>query len=380
MNAKKVFRKAWLWLGIVSWLSVILVIATACLFFEWNLALTALSTLVPILIWYLRWNNRLEVPIGWEFVYQWNGQRIEPLKPGLYYPFYYFDMLSSCSEVLMKSQKLNILTGVRTGLSPELVETYNYGSPTNIEPKTGDYVRLMYAAEVKCHNSQKMAYEKTDPFGFIVGLLEQEVIIYIKTLDNEGINDYFVGGIPSAEWILRVTTKLAPIILNEVGMELLRFIPIDVLNTPETEASRRKVEEKKREKEVLKAELSNMTEKKLIGIEADSIATHAISAKIEAIKTKAGVNGVVALKYLAHLDTTQGVVQASQKGNITYMSDAGNSKLTDSFALGWGLNAHQKNDQVVPVNSADKDDEEADENNNGPKKPKQKVVVNKKKN
>jgi hypothetical protein len=371
MDAKKVFWKAWV--SLIAWSTVLaLVIALALVitgiiyeFFWLSVFLAVVIIFLPLAsIVIIRWQKRVEVPANWEYLYEWSGQKMAPLEPGLYYPFPYFGFLSEESRVLMNKQIIYIMSGSRDGLDSADVEKFVYGSLTDVEPGTGDFIRLKYGVEIQCTDSKKLVYERTDPFGFIAGLAEKEVVKFIKGLSGEDVNDCFV----KRNWNKTVINKLQLLIEQETGVKIIRFIPIDVMNTPETEAARRAEEMKKREKAVLEAELKNMEVKEKISAKADGMVTHTINS----VKTTAGVNGLVALKFITEKQKLSTIENASKNGQFTYMDSSGSGKLTDASAMGWGFHAHNSNAQPPVKNDVATPD---DENQGGKKK----VTVNKKK-
>lgn len=374
-NAEEVFLSAWLkWLFLS--IAVAFIVAVVVTIVGAVMDFLLIAVLASILIFIiplttliiLRWKNRVEVPANWEYLYEWSGEKLLPLIPGLYFPFPYFGFLSDVSKVLMNQQMIYILSGVRDGLSPDDIKKYKYGSQTNVEPGTGDFLRLKYGAEIQCVDSTKLVYVKNNPFSFIAGLLELEVVKFIKTLNSEKVNDRFV----KCKWDKRLAVITASM-ESEIGVKIIRFVPIDVMNTPQSEQSRREVELKKRERESLKEELLNMEVKKKISVEADEMRSNAIKT----IKSDAGVNGVVALKFISEQQKLTTIETASKKGNITYMDSSGSGKLSDSFAMGWGLNAHNSNVNSSPKGSGSADPDDDDDDDQGTKKS---VIVKKKKN
>ncbi|MFZ2310119.1 MAG: hypothetical protein WAW11_01085 [Patescibacteria group bacterium] len=369
-KAEEVFLSAWLrwlFLSIAVALVVVIVltiIGTVLDFFWIAILASGLILITPVVtIAILRWKNRVEVPANWEYLYEWSGEKLLPLTPGLYFPFPYLGFLSEASQVLMSQQTIYIFSGVRDVLSTDEIKKYKYGSQTNIEPGTGDVLRLKYAAEFQCVDSFKLVYTKKTPFVFMAGLLELEVVKFAKTLTGEKVNDKFV----KYQWDKKLAKAIATI-EAEVGVKIIRFMPIDVINTSDTEKSRLDVELKKREREVLNEELLNMAVKKKISAEADSTRSNAIKA----IKDDAGVNGIVALKFLSEQKKLDTIEVASKKGNITYMDSSGSGKLNDSFTLGWGLNAHNSTSNQSPNGTS------VDPNDNGNQGAKKPVTVKKK--
>lgn len=371
MDAKEVFLKAWI--SLIAWSTLLaLVVALGLVvvggifgFFWWAMLVAVIIFFSPLTVMVIiRWQKRVEVPANWEYLYEWSGQVMAPLEPGLYYPFPYFGFLSEESRVLMNKQIIYIMSGSRNGLDSADIEKFAYGSLTDVEPGTGDFIRLKYGVEIQCVDSKKLVYERTDPFGFIAGLAEKEVVLFVKGLSGEDINDQFINN----DWDTNLIAKLQSLIEVETGVEIKRFIPIDVMNTPETEAARRAEEMKKREKAVLEAELKNMDVKEKISAKADGMVTHTINS----VKNTAGVNGLVALRFITEKQKLSTIETASRNGQFTYMDSSGSGKLTDASAMGWGFHAHNSNAQPSVKNDVAVPD---DENQGGRKK----ITVNKKK-
>jgi len=374
MDAKKVFLAAWLKLAFWS-TAIALVIALVIItigviyhFFLTSLLIAFAMIILPaIVIVIVRWLKRVVVQAKHELVYEWCGEVLEPIKPSIVYPFDYFNFLSDGTLVPMNHQTLFILSGERSGLSQKDIDQFIYGSDTNVEPADGDYVRLKYGVEIECQDSIKLIYEKTDAYSFIAGLVEMKVIIFIKTLSNEGVND----GFAEPDWGTNLITDLAPQILSEVGVKLLKFFPIDVMNTLETEKSRSEVGMERRKGQVLKEKLENIVNyEKPISAEKDTMRTKTLTS----IKTEAGVNGLVALKFINEQKKLETIATASQKGNITYMDDSGHGKLNDSFTTGWGFNAFNNGPKSLS-SKKDVDIEQDDDNNN--QIPKKIITINK---
>jgi hypothetical protein len=260
------------------------------------------------------------------------------------------------------------LSGARDGLDPADIEKYAYGSLTNVEPGTGDFIRLKYGLEIQCVDSHRLVYERTDPFGFIAGLTEKEVIIFVKGLSGERINDEFIN----FDWQTNLIDKLQSLVELETGVRIIRFIPIDIMNTPETEEARRAEEMEKRQKAVLEAKLVNMEVNKKISAKQDDMVINTINS----VKDTAGVNGIVALKFMTERQKLATIETAAGKSNFTYMDSSGSGKLTDASAMGWGFNSHNKSQPQLQPQSPKSDVAIPDDENQGNKK---KITVNKKK-
>lgn len=336
--------------------------------FEWKSEYNIiLKMVIGLVLAGLILGNRVAVPHTYEYVYEWIGKPLKPFKPGWHYPFPYFTFLSGPAKVPMNDQTLHILTGSREGLDDEIVNLHVYGSSSNIEPNNGDYVRLLYKVVLRCVDSIALVYNHTDPYAYVAGLVEFEVVKYVKGYDSEEVNDQFV----KRDWGY-VVNDLNIILPDAVGLELLSFIPMDVLNTPETEEQRRKLNEAKTNTQLLEEEEEQMDKKIKIGKKKDSI----LRNSIESIKQESGVDGGTALSFLRTERTLETVVEASKHGNFTYMDASGSGKLSEYSALGWGINSHAPKTKQSSKNS---DEEEGEENAGGrEKKSKVKVVKNKK--
>jgi len=347
MNAKKVFFRAWLWLGILSTILLVVILIAIFLASKASWYIFFVSLVPSVIVLWLRWSNRIIVPAKWNHIYEWKGKVLNSLTPGMYFPFVYLGFLNEGIEIPMENQIMHILTGVRDGLSPDIVSQYAYGAQSNAEPNTGDYLRLMYKLEYKCLDSEKLAYNQADPFSYIAGIVELQVNKYVHANKSEDIVDKFT------EQNLQ-TLAIVPD-MTSIGVELISFIPVDVLLTPEIEEVRRALDVERRKKElintevknavlreknkkkVLDVELSNMDVRKKIAGENNKIKVEAINA----IKIGVGVNGVVALKMAMKEKTLETIAKASENGSITYIDDSGSGDNTTSQAakFGWGIKA-----------------------------------------
>lgn len=350
MSNKMRFFLAWTVLFISIFLLSITVLSTIY-FLGVSGKIFLLLILLPLIFVYLVWQNKVEVPPKYNFVYEWRGEILDPLEPGWHYVFPYFGMLNEGEEIPMNSQMLYVLSGVRDGLSPKIINQYTFGTASNLEAETGDFVRMMYKLELKCEDPIKLVYEKDDPYGYIASVVEQKVNIYVHGKNVEQINDNFVKEDWNADVNLGIVDVRA-LILNEIGIDIVSFIPVDVINTPEVEESRRAIEIEIRKKElnnakidndvqlekgkgrVLTATLSNMSKKKSISEKADEIRVNSINA----IKTRVGVNSVVALKFATNEKKLDVILEASKAGNITYVDDS-NGGVSQATAMGFALRA-----------------------------------------
>lgn len=350
MDAKKVFFWAWFWLDLS--VTIIMAIALIVVYSIWGYWLAITSLLLPTLVIVaLRFVNRLSVAAERNWVFEWNGEKMEPLKPGLYYPFRLFGFLNEGEEVPMNRQMLYVLTGVRDGLSLEIINQYYYGTPSNVEPNEGDYLRLMYKIEFECFDPVKLIYAVDDPYAYLVGVLELEVNKYAKGLHSEKVLDGFAEKDWTTDLLSKTTITDAFLI---VGVNLISFIPVDVLVTLEVEEIRRKVQiEEKRadvikaelknsviiekgDKQILNARLANMNIREDISKKQDKIMVNSLNS----IKTDVGVNSVMALKFVTQQKTLQTIAESSKNGAITYIDGSGgDGTVAQAAKIGWGIKA-----------------------------------------
>lgn len=346
VNAK--FIRWWLFLVVVVSLVLLVPILIISLtiakeFIASLLGCIGVSVLISLIVGIitaisLRWQARVEVSAEWELVYEWSGKRIKPFKPGLYYPFPYLGFLNDGILVPTNSQILNILTGSRDeGIKEQLddYEDYEYGSHTNFDPATGDVLKLVYKIEIECEDSLKLVYAKNDPYRYIAGMVEIKIIRYLKSrkLSDEQINDEF----STIDWMNELRA-IIDTIKDDVGVEIKAFIPVDVINTPETEESRQGIMIEKRRREFLKEELKNNKVQQKISQIDDFKRVHTITSIID----EAGVHGNKALDYLATEKKLKAVVEAAKEGDMTFMDNSANGNLSGVYSMGWGFNAANK--------------------------------------
>jgi len=304
---------------------------------------------VPFVVWYLRLTNRLEVSPELNVIGEWQKRKMEPFKPGWHFPFRYFGFFEEIAEVPMNKQTLFILSGQRDGIEQAVVDQYVYGTASNMEPGTGDFIRLLYRVEIKCIDSLAATYNVDDPYEYIAGVIELNVGLYVHKSDGEEIIDKFTK--ETLDSIININIQEQ--ILTDTGIKLISFIPVDVINTPEVEAIRRELDHEERQTainkakiknavqikegdgELLKVTLANKAIEEDISKKDDQIRTN----EIKSIKDATGVSGDEALKFIIKDKTLETIAAASQTGNITYIDDSNNGNLNPAAAMGFAINA-----------------------------------------
>ena len=310
--------------------------------------------LIPIVIWFIRRSNRLEVSQGWNVIGEWEKQRMQPFEPGWHYPFWYFGYFDDVSEVPMNKQTLSILSGRREGYEQSIIDEYVYGSASDMDPGTGSALCLLYKADIQCVDSLTANYcVKGDPYEYIADRVEWCVGLYVHARSSEEIIDNF-----SKETLDSVIPDyIKEDVLLSTGFELLSFFPGDVSFNEETAASRAKEEQLKRKKVenslelenkvqlevgnklILLAELDNRTVIENIAKKDDQIRVNTIKS----LKDGADVDGEKALEFIIKEKTLETVKESAQKGNITYIDDSKGGALNQSAALGFAINANNQN-------------------------------------
>jgi hypothetical protein len=290
---------------------------------------------------------------------EWCGKKMKPFTNGYHYPFRKFGFFNVVAEVPMNKQTLYILSGVRDNLSQELIKQYVYGTASNMEPGTGDFVRLLYRVEVKCIDPLALVYNVNNPYDYVAGIIEQKVSLYVHHNKSEDIIDHFAE--QTLDSIFAVSSSNPDDIRNQVladtGLKLISFIPIDVINTPEVEALREQLDKEQRQIEIIKAQveneakreegkkkvltakLANMSVQEAIGQKNNDILVN----KIKAITDSTGVGGEEALGFIAKEKTLETLEKSSETGSITYIDDSGSKgNLNQAAALGFAISATKK--------------------------------------
>lgn len=360
--SKNVFALAWLVFFSVITFIVLLSFFVISIFVDlpnWSFGLLAL---LPFIYTYLVWNSRVEVPPKMEYIYEWLGKRMSPFKNGITYIFPYFNLLKGIARVPMNNQTLYILIGRREGLDKAIIEKYFYGDSSDIEPENGDAIRVLCALQIRCVDSLKLVYEVENPYQYIVDLVQVRVGAYMKKLklgETEKLSDYFLA----KDWDEEIFDEtplfgsLKEKIFDTVGVELIHFVPVDLIFSPEVEEIRRKTGVERQRKEFLKEQLSNMKEEEDIAKRRDDINSNSIKK----IMDTANVSGPEALGFLMKEKTLKTVESASKNGSMTYLDSANEGNFSNGVGFGWGFNATNKKAET-------KDKEEKVENNKKNKK------------
>jgi hypothetical protein len=358
MIGKERISEYWNWLLVAAFISGLVAIAIVLVIFSFDFWWIFSALLIIPAVLYLKWEGRLVVDAEFNLIAEWKGEKVEPLTPGIYYPFRYGDFFKLIAKVPMNIQTLHILSGEREGLKDDIVKLYLYGTASNMEPGTGDSVRLLYKLEFKCLNPIALVYTMDNPYDYLAGETELEVSQYIHKNTSEDIVDNFSREGLAQSPDLNIVPKIKDDVLNKIGVEVIAFIPVDVILTPEKEALRRAQEREDNRKpliesqlanavveeagqaQILQAQLNNMEIKKNIAKEHNEI----MSNKINKIKADTGVDGATALQFYTKQRTIDVVADASKTGSITYIDDSSNSgTLSQAAALGWAIKSNNNN-------------------------------------
>jgi regulator of protease activity HflC (stomatin/prohibitin superfamily) len=259
-------------------------------------------------------------------VYEWRGERVEPLVPGMYFPFPFFGFLSEGVEVPTNPIVLNIFTGSRDGLVK--AEKY-YGSQEDVQPETGAAIRLAYDITLQIVDPNKFVYSFDNCYAQIASLVEKEVMVYVHNNEAEKIYDNFT----KENWQELVVDKLSATV-ETMGVILISFIPKGIKDNPEVEADRLKVEKERRRGEVLEKQLKNQE----IVAKIEQKNNEIRQEQIASIMKSSGCSAAEALNFLNREKTLETVKEAAKDGHLTFMDASGNGTLSQSAALGYGLN------------------------------------------
>ncbi|MGI5827286.1 MAG: hypothetical protein ACOX6C_02490 [Patescibacteria group bacterium] len=247
---KGIFWKVWIALAFVLTGGMVLIV--------WGLQALdivkgwGLIYLTPIVLLLLIWSQRLKVLPRWEYVWEWFGQVGEPLTPGWYFIPRFFGLFRLVARVPMYDQFLNIISGERKGINQDLIDSHPYGTNSDIEPKSGAVVKIIYSLRIRCEDSVAAVYKMEDPFSYLAFSIEKSVVRFAKTKDSESLSDEF----NSHDWQTEID-DLAGNLFAKTGFRVLELIPHDIANTVEVQNLRNKVGEKQVERELLGVELKN---------------------------------------------------------------------------------------------------------------------------
>ena len=318
------------WWGAFLALLVLISLASAFFIGVWSLAVLVVAIFIfAITIW----SNRLVVPENWNYIFEWNGEALDPLEPGLYFPFPWFGFLKAKGMVPMNRQTLRVLSGERKGCPEDIIKKYPYGADSNIEPASGDEFKALYHLETQCIYPKKFAYAYDDTYSYVVSLIESVVRDFLGRKSGEEISDNF----SSYDWTSIVLNHLygeetiAAYIEKNLGLRIIEIISIDIILTPEVEELRRKLDESSRKKEIYEAEAVAAESRKKLQAKNDEIT-----------KNTAGVNGNKALEFMLGNKKLETMEVVSKNGSNTFIDGAGGGSFAGGTGFGWGFNSQNK--------------------------------------
>ncbi|MFZ2310120.1 MAG: SPFH domain-containing protein [Patescibacteria group bacterium] len=330
MNAKKVFLKAWLWLDLIITILVAVVLTIIGYYSSYWFVLFG-AFLPSLIIIILRWKNKVTVATGFNRVYEWQGRVMEVVMPGLYFPFPYFSFLNKEVDVPINQLTLFIMTGSRNGLPSDVVDCFCYGSHNNAESKKGVPLRLMYKVYIECLDPKKIIYGAVDSYSYIAQSVESCVNAYVRSRKIEEIVDKFV----SEDWEKQIVSKIRGSIMDRVGVNLISFVPVAIINTPEIEHFRLAVEMEIRKGEMIKAEINNevklevgrgmVLDAKLKNMDAEKAIASDYNKiyinQIKSLKETLDLDGYAVLNFLSEQEKWKVFMEISKNGKAVYMDD-----------------------------------------------------------
>ncbi len=329
-----IFFKAWLIL-IVLVLAVSAAILTTLISFGvlpvWTYSLMIIIALV--LAVYV-WQSRIEVTPRWELLWEWEGKKGVPLPAGWYFPPRFLGFFRSIARIPMYVLDMGVLSGTEDGLDANLIKSHAYGTRSDIEPKSGAVLRLIYTIRVQVFDALSLYYNMTDAYTYLAYQVEKEMVAYAKMLDSESITDDF----HKHDWEEEVVVKLFEKMLDEIGVKILEIIPQDVIHTQEIQDLRNKTGEEKVREELLIVQLRNKDQE--IGIaKKDNQMTR---ERIEAIKESLGGSDELAATVLTRQLTLATIEKSAGKG-MTYVDDANKSGvLSGAHAMSFAISSAGK--------------------------------------
>lgn len=315
------------------------------------------SLILPFAIFlYFLWRDSLEIAPECVLVAEWKGKKMEPLRNGYQFPFRFFNLFREIEVVPVNEQVISIFSGRRDGLSEADVEEYRYGMDSDMEPGSGAALRLKYEVRYKCVDPISYCYNTDDALKYLASQVESRVNNYVLGRTSEEVSD----GFRKIDLNDNVFLDLRDYLLYKIGIEIVLFIGKDVLFTPETEASRAKLEEEQRKAELIKhqtdndakveegrgkfldKQLENLKKEKNIAAEKNSILTERVVSI-----TNAGVSANEALNFVKKEAVLKAVTEAAKTGGIFYIDENGSKdgsggKLSDAAALSVAINAIKK--------------------------------------
>lgn len=329
-----VFIRAWVMLILaVLGLSVIIlaVLITAKILPVWTYSL--ISIVVLILLVYI-WQSRLEVTPRWELLWEWEGKKGVPLQAGWYFPPRFLSFFRVISRVPMYVLDMGVLSGTEDGLDTNLVKSHAYGTRSDIEPKSGAVLRLVYTIRVQVFDALALYYNMTDAYTYLAYQIEKEMVAYAKSLDSESITDDF----HKHDWEEEIVIKLFEKMLEEIGVKILEIIPQDVIHTQEIQDLRNKTGEENVREELLKVQLRNKDQEINIAKKDNQMTEE----RIAAIKKSLGGSDELAATVLTRQLTLATIEKSAGKG-MTYVDDANKSGvLSGAHAMSFAISSAGK--------------------------------------
>lgn len=342
------------WWGTFLALLVLISLASAVFIGFWCLVVLA-AALITFFV--ALWSSRLVVPENWNYIFEWNGEALDPLEPGMYFPFPWLGFLKAKGMVPMNRQTLRVLSGERKGCPEDIIKKYPYGADSNIEPASGDEFKALYHVETQCTDSKKFAYAYDDTYSYVVSLIESRVRNFLGSKTGEDVSDKF----SSYPWKIEVLdsvyggNSLSYYIEENFGLKIIEILSIDIILTPEVEEFRRKLDESSRKKEIYEVEAEAADARKKLQAKNDEITKNTISV----IKNTAGVNGNKALDYMTSNKKLETMETVSKNGANTFIDGAGGGSFVGGTGFGWGFNSQNKsklNSDGKAENDEKKDD------------------------
>ena len=288
-----------------------------------------LISLTPLVLLLLIWSQRLKVLPRWQYVWEWLGKVGEPLTPGWYFIPRFFGLFRLVARVPMYDQFLNIISGERTGINQDLIDSHPYGTNSDIEPKSGAVVKLIYSLRIRCEDSVAAVYKMEDPFSYLAFSVEKNVVRFAKTKDSESLGDEFNS--KEHDWQTEID-DLAGNLFTKTGFRVLELIPHDIANTAEVQNLRNKVGEKQVEGELLGVELKNKEFEIQIAEKDNEIKLSRLAVINEALKDSRLAAEVWKSEVRAE------AIKVASKGNNLILMDSSDNESIIKGAAGTFLN------------------------------------------
>ena len=320
----------------LAWIGLALVLVVVMAIIVWallalNVKAWGLIFLTPLILLILIWYQRVKVLPRWQYVWEWLGKVGEPLTPGWYFIPRFFGLFHLVARVPMYDQFLNIISGDRSGISQDLINSHPYGTNSDIEPKSGAVVKIIYSLRIRCEDPIAAVYNMEDPFSYLALSVEKKVVEFAKTKDSESLSDEF----NSHNWQAEIDA-LAPGLLARTGFSVLELIPQDIANTVEIQNFRNKVGEKQIEKKLLTVELENKDFEVQIAEKDNTIKLSRLAVMNESLKDSRLVAAVWQSEVKAE------AIKAASKGGNLILMDASEGDAVIKGAAGTFLNKSEQ--------------------------------------